>query len=43
MLFPPRGNLLESWSRVILDLSFGLPPLGRVPGFGMKISDLKAQ
>jgi len=25
----------------ISDLSFGLPPFGRVPSFGLRISDLK--
>jgi len=33
--------MLEYWSNSIADLSFGLPPFGRVPGLGMRIVDFK--
>jgi hypothetical protein len=31
------------WSKAIADLFFGLPPFGRVPSFGLRISDLGFQ
>jgi hypothetical protein len=39
---------LEYWSKDyfgfwISDLSFGLPPFGRVPGFGLKIKKYKSK
>jgi hypothetical protein len=34
---------LECWSNSIADLSFGLPPFGRVPGLGMRNADFGLQ
>ena len=29
--------------KIIANLSFGLPPFGRVPGFGLRIANLEAR
>ncbi len=37
------GREMEVGGKIIPNFSFGLPPFGRVPGFGMGIADLKAR
>jgi len=37
------SGLRWNGSKAISDLSFGLPPFGRVPSFGFRISDLRAR
>jgi hypothetical protein len=32
-------GVLKHWNNSIADLSFGLPPFGRVPGLGMRIAE----